>query len=88
MARHKTRIGETTLATLKQGEIGVIESVDTTDPAVHRLMVLGLVEGAEVSHSSSALGGDPIEFNLFGCGISLRQNEAKHFKIALTAAGG
>lgn len=76
-----------TLATLKRGEKGVIKSVDTADPQVQRLMVLGLVEGAEVEHASAAIGGDPIEFRLFGCGISLRQEHARHFKVAPVVAG-
>lgn len=76
-----------TLATLAHGETGVIKSVDATDPQVQRLMVLGLVEGAEVRHASSAIGGDPMEFRLFGCGISLRQEHAKYFQIAPVAAG-
>ncbi len=76
-----------TLATLKRGQKGVIRSVDATDPQVQRLMVLGLVEGAEVEHASSAIGGDPMEFRLFGCGISLRQEQAKYFKVSPVAAG-
>ena len=55
-----------TLASLKRGQKGVIEAIDTSDPQVQRLMVLGLVEGAEVVHASAAIGGDPIEFRLFG----------------------
>jgi ferrous iron transport protein A len=77
-----------TLATLKKGQKGVIEAVDASDPQVQRLMVLGLVEGAEIEHASSAIGGDPIEFRLFGCGISLRQEDARHFQVAPVAAGG
>ncbi len=77
-----------TLATLGKGERCVIESVDASDPQVQRLMVLGLVEGAEVEHASSAIGGDPIEFRLFGCGISLRQEHARCFTVAPVAAGG
>lgn len=76
-----------TLATLRRGQKGVIRSVDTTDPQVQRLMVLGLVEGAEVEHASAAIGGDPIEFRLFGCGISLRQEQAKFFEVAPVATG-
>ena len=76
-----------TLATLKPGQKGVIQAIDVLDPQVQRLMVLGLVEGAEVEHTSSAIGGDPIEFRLFGCGISLRQEHAKYFKVAPVAAG-
>jgi len=76
-----------TLATLKQGQKGIIKSVDASDPQVQRLMVLGLVEGAELEHASSAIGGDPIEFRLFGCGISLRQEHARFFQVAPVVAG-
>ena len=76
-----------TLATLKRGQKGVIRAIDAADPQVQRLMVLGLVEGTEVEHASSAIGGDPIEFRLFGCGISLRQEHARRFKVAPVAVG-
>ena len=76
-----------TLATLKKGQKGVIKSVDASDPQVQRLMVMGLVEGAEIEHASAAIGGDPIEFRLFGCGISLRQEHARFFQVAPVAAG-
>jgi Fe2+ transport system protein FeoA len=77
----------TTLATLKRGQKAIINCVDVVDAQVQRLMVLGLVEGAEIEHAGSAIGGDPIEFRLFGCGISLRQEHAKHFHISPVAAG-
>ena len=76
-----------TLATLKRGQRGVIRAINAADPQVQRLMVLGLVEGTEVEHASSAIGGDPMEFRLFGCGISLRQEHARHFKVAPVGAG-
>ena len=81
-------INGNTLASLKKGERGVIQAVDASDPQVQRLMVLGLVEGAEIEHTSSAIGGDPMEFRLFGCGISLRREHARHFQVAPLAAGG
>jgi len=76
-----------TLASLKKGQKGVIKAVDADNPQIQRLMVLGLVEGAEVQHASSAIGGDPIEFRLFGCSISLRQEDAKFFQVASVLAG-
>jgi len=76
-----------TLATLKRGQKAIIRAIDAADPQVQRLMVLGLVEGTEVEHASSAIGGDPIEFRLFGCGISLRQEHARRFKVAPVAVG-
>lgn len=70
-----------TLASLKRGQKGVIAAIDASDPQVQRLMVLGLVEGAEVELAGCAIGGDPLEFRLFGTGISLRQEQARHFSV-------
>jgi len=75
------------LASLKRGQTGVISSVDATDPQVQRLMTLGLVEGTEIELAGSALGGDPMEFRLFGCGISLRQEQARSFKVSSPESG-
>ncbi len=80
-------MNEKTLATLERGQKGVIKAVDTSDPQVQRLMVMGLVEGAEVEHAGSAIGGDPIEYRLFGSGISLRQEHARLFQVAPVVAG-
>ncbi len=77
-----------TLASMKQGQTATIEAVNAADPQVQRLMTLGLVEGAEVQFASAALGGDPLEFRLFGRGISLRQEQARHFMVAPVATGG
>ena len=70
-----------TLATLKRGQKGMIESVDASDPQVQRLMVLGLVEGTEVELASAAVGGDPLEFRFFGSGISMRREQANRFTV-------
>lgn len=76
-----------TLATLRRGQKSVIDFVDASDPQVQRLMVLGMVEGAEVELAGAALGGDPMEFRLFGSGISLRQEQARLFKVSPVASG-
>jgi Fe2+ transport system protein FeoA len=70
-----------TLADLKPGDRVTIESVETSDPAVQRLMVLGLVENADVTFLRASLGGDPLEFRLFGAAISLRREQAKRFHV-------
>ena len=77
----------TTLASLKRGQKGIIAAVDVVDMQVQRLMMLGLVEGAEVELAGSALGGDPMEFRLFGCGISLRQEQARSFAVSSLKSG-
>ncbi len=76
-----------TLASLQRGQKYVIEGVDSADPDVQRLMVLGLVEGAEVELASSAIGGDPMEFRMFGNAISLRREQAKHFVVSPAIPG-
>jgi Fe2+ transport system protein FeoA len=74
--------GYTTLAALKPGQKALIRAIDATDPTTQRLMMLGLVEGAEVEFSSTAIGGDPLEFRLFGTSISLRREQALHFDVS------
>ena len=77
-----------TLASLQRGQKGIIRAIDTSDPMVQRLMVLGLVEGAEVEFASCAIGGDPLEFRLFGNAISLRKEHARHFTVSPLTEGG
>lgn len=45
-------------------------------------MVLVLVTGAELEFTGAAIGGDPLEFRLFGNGISLRREQALYFEVA------
>ena len=82
------RSGPLTLSDLKPGDRARIESIDTRDPAVQRLMVLGLVEGAEVTFLRGSLGGDPLEFRIYGAAISLRREQARSFEVAPMAAHG
>jgi Fe2+ transport system protein FeoA len=70
-----------TLADLKPGDQVTIERIATNDPTVQRLMVLGLVEGAELTFVRASLGGDPLEFRVFGAAISLRREQAGHFEV-------
>jgi Fe2+ transport system protein FeoA len=71
-----------TLTELAPGETVKIDAVDAADVAVQRLMVLGLVEGAELTFVRASLGGDPLEFRLFGAAISLRREQAERFAVS------
>ncbi len=71
-----------TLAELEPGNRYRVKAVDCADPAVQRLMVLGLVEGAEIELASTAIGGDPLEFHLMGNAISLRREHADRFTVS------
>jgi ferrous iron transport protein A len=77
-----------TLADLKPGQSARIESVDTSLPGVVRLMVLGLVEGVDVSFHHAAIGGDPLEISVFGTSISIRREQARQFRVSGDLAGG
>lgn len=77
-----------TLADLKPGQMARIQSVDTRLPGVVRLMVLGLVEGADVRFRHAAIGGDPLEFSVFGTAISIRREQALQFQVEGTANDG
>ncbi|MGD2129082.1 MAG: FeoA family protein [Lysobacterales bacterium] len=71
-----------TLKELHRGQSARIEHVDATQPGVVRLMVLGLIEGAEVQHENSAIGGDPMEVSVFGTAISVRKEQAGCFQVS------
>ena len=71
-----------TLADLKPGQTGSIKSIETHSPGMVRLMVLGLVEGADVRFENSAIGGDPLEVSVFGASISVRREQARKFQLS------
>lgn len=70
-----------TLRELRPGQSARIEAVDARRPGVLRLMVLGLIEGAEVRYRNSAIGGDPMELSVFGTAISVRRQQADSFRV-------
>ena len=76
-----------TLAELITGQSASIESVNTTAPGMVRLMVLGLVEGTDVKLENTAIGGDPMEFSVYGASISVRREQAGHFRINTISDG-
>ncbi len=71
-----------TLKELNPGQSALIEEVDAGQPGVVRLMVLGLIEGAEVQFENSAIGGDPMEISVYGSAISVRKQQADCFRIS------
>jgi ferrous iron transport protein A len=71
-----------TLRELLPGQSARIDKVDAKQPGVIRLMVLGLIEGAEIRYANSAIGGDPMEVTVFGTSISIRKQQAANFSIS------
>lgn len=70
-----------TLADLSPGETARVDEIDTRDPGVIRLMVLGMVEDITVRMENIAIGGDPLEVGFFGSSVSLRKEQARRFKV-------
>jgi len=76
------------LTDLKPGQSARIEIINTEHPGIVRLMVLGLIEGVIVRFENAAIGGDPMEFSVFGASISVRKQQAAHFQVAPVAVRG
>lgn len=70
-----------TLADLAPGDMAKLDQIDTNDPGVIRLMILGMVEDITVRMENIAIGGDPLEVGFFGSSVSLRKEQARHFKV-------
>ena len=70
-----------TLADLEKGDRARITTVRAVSPSVQRLMIMGLVEGAELECLGASLGGDPVEYRLFGGAVSLRREDGRHFDV-------
>jgi Fe2+ transport system protein FeoA len=51
-------------------------------------MVLGLVEGAELTFLQRSLGGDPLEVRIYGAAISLREEQARRFHVVVDGRSG
>ena len=67
---------------MKPGESATIETIDTDNTGAVRLMVLGLVEGAQVIMGHAAIGGDPLEVSVYGAAVSVRRQQAERFQIS------
>ena len=61
------------------GQAGVITLVDATDPHVQRLMTMGFVEGAEVTHLTTA--GNAYEFRIMNTLFAFSKEQAQHFTV-------
>ena len=77
-----------TLREIQPGQKVRIEKVDARQPGVVHLMVLGLVEGAEIQFENAAIGGDPMEVSVFGTAISIRKQQAGYFSVSPLVSNG
>ncbi len=70
-----------TLAVLPAGRFASIERVLGAGPALTRLQELGLVTGTQVRVVRRAPMGEPLELEIRGSRIAMRNEEARCFEV-------
>jgi ferrous iron transport protein A len=71
-----------TLDKLKPGEAGIVVSISTIGALRRRIIDMGITPGAKIIMKKKAPFGDPIEINIRGYNLIIRNSEAKEVKIA------
>jgi ferrous iron transport protein A len=69
------------LADLRRGEQGILESLDLPEDQILRLMELGFLPGARIEAALSAPGGDPRVYRVDGSEFALRRETAARLKV-------
>lgn len=72
------------LASMKEGEEGVLERLDLPDDMAQRLMTMGFLPGSHVRVTRRAPGGDPRVYRVDGSEIALRRETAVHLYLTTT----
>ena len=92
LARRRGPAGNTpppaTLRELREGERGIIESIELSGDAGRRLMELGFLPGSTVTAARSAPSGDPLVFRVDGAEIALRRETAAFLRLRTAAQAG
>ncbi len=70
-----------TLVDLRQGEQGVLDTIDLPPEAGIRLMELGFIPGSIVAAAGSAPGGNPRVYTVDGSQVALRRETAALLKL-------
>ena len=70
------KFGLATLAELNPGDTAVVHAVANAGAKARRIMTLGITPGASVKMLRRAPLGDPMEFEVSGCLLTLRAEEA------------
>lgn len=70
------------LASLKVGDSAQVAAIDGDDEISLRLMEMGLVPGVLLKLIGVAPLGDPLELELRGYRLSLRQSEARRVRVS------
>ena len=80
-SRDPARTERVSLARLRPGESGVVESLAPDDAVTQRLRDLGFVTGTRIAVLRTAPLGDPVLYELRGYELSLRRSEASRVRV-------
>jgi len=69
------------LSSLKEGEWGIIESLNTPWAISQKLLEMGLVPGEMIRAVRKAPFGDPVEYEIMDCRVAIRKTEAEKIKM-------
>lgn len=69
------------LASLDEGESGVLQTLYLSSAAAGRLMALGFVPGCVVTAAGAAPGGDPRVYRVDGGEVALRRETARRITV-------
>lgn len=72
---------ERSLDTLADGEAGVVERLELTEPTKRRLIEMGITPGTAVRVLKRAPLGDPIEIYLRRYSLTLRASDARRIYV-------
>ncbi|WMJ23821.1 FeoA family protein [Paludicola sp. MB14-C6] len=70
-----------TLKNLRPGEKGIVTQIETKGALKRRLIDMGITPGVEIMVRKVAPLGDPIEINLRGYELTIRNTEAHSIHI-------
>ena len=70
-------MAELTLSLLKAGQPARVQRVEGAPEVRRRLQEMGLIRGAPVTFVRAAPLGDPLEFRVRNCHLSLRRQDAE-----------
>lgn len=71
------------LSTMKDGDKGIVESLEGHGNIQHRLVDMGVVKGSHIAVIKRAPLGDPIEVKVKGTELALRKAEAAMISVAV-----
>lgn len=81
VSQHAPAEARGTLAEVSPGERVRVKDIRGSGPLVQRIMLLGVLPGAELFFVRRALTGDPLEVQVNGSSLSLRTAEARTIQV-------